>query len=86
MTCSSRAIRCAATTGKSSVVSLSEASQSVGGVTVRRHVGAALDLGTGSGVQALLAARHADRVVGVDVNPQALSYARISQRLDGRTT
>jgi methylase of polypeptide subunit release factors len=67
---------------QSFVVSLSAASISFAGLTVRREVEAALDLGTGSGVQALLAARHADRVVGVDVNPHALSLAGISQRLN----
>jgi SAM-dependent methyltransferase len=67
---------------ESFVVSLSAASISFAGLTVRREVEAALDLGTGSGVQALLAARHADRVVGVDVNPHALSLAGISQRLN----
>jgi SAM-dependent methyltransferase len=67
---------------ESFVVNLSAASVSIAGLTVRREVGAALDLGTGSGVQALLAARHADRVVGVDVNPHALSLAGTTQRLN----
>ena len=31
----------------------------------------------------MLAARHAERVVGVDVNPHALSCAGLSQRLSG---
>ena len=64
------------------VVAVSSAAKAVAYSTVRREVQAALDLGTGSGVQALLAARHADRVVGVDVNPHALSLAGISQRLN----
>ena len=64
------------------VVDVSSAAASVAALTVRREVGAALDLGTGSGVHALLAARHADRVVGVDVNPHALSVARVSQHLN----
>jgi methylase of polypeptide subunit release factors len=51
-------------------------------LTVRRPIGAALDLGTGSGVQALLAARHADRVIGVDINPHALHLARVTQRIN----
>src|SRR5687768_6185583 len=46
----------------------SPAAQRVERLTIRRPVGAALDLGTGSGLQALLAARHSERVVGVDVN------------------
>jgi carbamoyltransferase len=46
--------------------------------TPRRPVGAVLDLCTGSGVQALVAAAHAARVVGVDVSPRALAAARVS--------
>jgi SAM-dependent methyltransferase len=42
-----------------------------------------LDLGTGSGVQALLAARHCDRVVGVDINPHALELANLNAQLAG---
>lgn len=52
-------------------------------LTVRRPVGSALDLGTGSGVQALLAARHSRRVVAVDVNPRALAFTTINAALNG---
>ena len=62
---------------------LSTSSKAVAYTTVRRPVRTALDLGTGSGIQALLAARHAERVVGVDVNPHALALADLSQRLNG---
>jgi SAM-dependent methyltransferase len=51
--------------------------------TIRRHVTSTLDLGAGGGSQALLAARHSDRVVAVDVNPRALLYAGINARLNG---
>ena len=51
-------------------------------VTPRRPVATALDLGTGSGVHALAAARHAERVVGTDVNPKALRYAELGARLN----
>jgi HemK-related putative methylase len=37
-----------------------------------------LDMGTGSGVCALFAARHARRVVAVDINPAAVRCARIN--------
>jgi methylase of polypeptide subunit release factors len=43
----------------------------------------ALDLGTGFGFQALLAARHAHRVVGTDINPRALNFAALNARLNG---
>jgi SAM-dependent methyltransferase len=52
-------------------------------ITVRRPVGSALDLGTGSGIQAILAAAHAERVVGTDVNPRALRFARFNAILNG---
>lgn len=42
-----------------------------------------LDLGTGSGVLALRAARHCSRVVGVDINPRALGFAELNRRLNG---
>jgi hypothetical protein len=52
-------------------------------LTVRRPIEAALDVGTGSGVQALLAARHARRVVATDVNPRALAFTALNARLNG---
>ena len=50
--------------------------------TVRRPVRAALDVGTGCGVQALLAARHSEHVVAVDLNPRALELASLNARLN----
>lgn len=46
--------------------------------TVRRRFGSALDLCTGSGIQAVLAARHANHVVAVDINPRAVECARFN--------
>lgn len=37
-----------------------------------------LDLCTGSGVQALVAASYAEQVIGVDINPRALRFARFN--------
>jgi hypothetical protein len=51
--------------------------------TLRRPVASCLDLGTGNGVQALAAARHARRVVATDLNPRALDFARFNARLNG---
>jgi methylase of polypeptide subunit release factors len=64
------------------VLSATPASAWLARLTVRRDVASALDLGTGSGVHALLATRHATGVAGVDVNPHALELARLSQRLN----
>jgi methylase of polypeptide subunit release factors len=54
-------------------------------LTVRRPAATALDIGTGSGIQALWAARHCDRVVAVDVNRRALNLAAFNARLNGVT-
>ena len=43
---------------------------------------AVLDMGTGSGVCAVFAARHARRVVAVDINPAAVRCARINTLLN----
>jgi methylase of polypeptide subunit release factors len=52
-------------------------------LAVRTPVATALDVGTGNGIQALLAARHAERVVATDVNPRALAFAAFNARLNG---
>ena len=41
-----------------------------------------LDLGCGSGIHALLAARHSDRVTAVDLNPRAIAYTRLNSCLN----
>ena len=51
-------------------------------LAVRRRVVRALDLGTGCGIQALLAAKHAETVVATDVNPRALAFAAFNARLN----
>jgi len=51
--------------------------------TVRRPSSATLDLGTGTGIQALLAAAHSERVVATDLNPRAVTFALFNARLNG---
>lgn len=51
--------------------------------TVRRPYRTVLDLGTGGGVQALLAAAHSRRVVGIDYNARAVEFARFNAGLNG---
>jgi methylase of polypeptide subunit release factors len=65
------------------VAALSPPGKAVAHTTVRQPVRSALDVCTGSGTQALLAARHAERVVGLDANPHALELARLNQGLNG---
>jgi hypothetical protein len=43
----------------------------------------ALDLCTGSGVHALIAAGHCEHVIGVDINPRAIAFAEFNQQLNG---
>jgi hypothetical protein len=64
------------------VLGVSPASMTLAELTIREQVGAALDLGTGCGVQSLHLAQHADRVVATDVNRRALTMARASLRLN----
>ena len=51
-------------------------------LAVRRPVPRALDLGTGCGIQGLLAAKHSERVVATDVNARALAFAAFNARLN----
>ncbi|ACJ17397.1 N5-glutamine methyltransferase [Thermococcus onnurineus NA1] len=48
-----------------------------------KHGDVALDMGTGTGIIALLMARKAEYVLGVDVNPLAIKLARENARLNG---
>ncbi len=57
----------------------------LGGLVKRTPRKRAIDLGTGSGVHALLASDHCERVVGIDVNPRALEFARFNAALNGIT-
>jgi methylase of polypeptide subunit release factors len=52
-------------------------------LTPRARVGRALDVATGSGVHALLAAAHADSVVATDVNARALAFTELNAALNG---
>ncbi|MCK9792927.1 methyltransferase [Isoptericola sp. 4D.3] len=58
------------------------ASTTLAQVTTRTPVGRVLDLGTGCGVQALHAARHARAVVGTDLSLRALGFARFNLALN----
>ncbi len=51
-------------------------------VTARDQVGRVLDLGTGSGIQALYASRHADEIVATDLSVRALEFARFNAALN----
>jgi protein-L-isoaspartate O-methyltransferase len=63
------------------VMGISASSLTLAGLTIRRPNASALDLGTGSGFQAFLAAQHSDRVVATDRNPRAVEMARFNAAL-----
>jgi methylase of polypeptide subunit release factors len=52
-------------------------------LTVREPVERALDLGTGNGYHALFAARHAEHVTAVDINPRAVRFAEFNALMNG---
>jgi methylase of polypeptide subunit release factors len=52
-------------------------------LTPRRAARRALDVGTGNGIHALLAARDHEHVIATDVNPRALAFTEINAALNG---
>ncbi|MEU3222579.1 class I SAM-dependent methyltransferase [Streptomyces sp. NPDC006976] len=68
---------------KGVVLGIGGASTTLAGITVRRPVASALDIGTGSGIQALHAAQHATKVTATDLNPRALAFTRLTLALSG---
>ncbi len=65
------------------VLGVGMATRVTAALTVRRPVATALDLGAGGGYLALLAARHAGRVVATDISARALAFAELSAALNG---
>ena len=65
------------------VTGLNSAARTLASLTPRPEVATALDLGTGSGIQALLLARHCGHVVATDVNERALAYTALGAALSG---
>ena len=66
------------------VLGVGAASLTLAAATPRANVGRTLDLGTGSGVQALLAEDHSSTVVATDANPRATAYTRLSAALNAQ--
>lgn len=67
------------------VLGVGGASLTLAGATMRGPRRRVLDLGTGCGIQALLATRHADTVVATDLAPRALAFAAFNAALAGVT-
>ncbi|TLQ01417.1 methyltransferase [Nesterenkonia salmonea] len=64
------------------VLGIGQASLTLAGVTHRRQVTTALDIGTGCGIQLLHLLDHAEHVVGTDLSERALEFARFNLRLN----
>jgi hypothetical protein len=69
--------------GKDFVTGVSASSITLVLLTVRQQSEEALDSGTGGGIQAMLAAQHAHKVIGTDINPRALAFAKLAVRING---
>lgn len=65
------------------VLGVGGASLTLASVTMRGRVGRSLDLGTGSGIQALHASTHSNSVVATDISQRALAFARFNAALAG---
>lgn len=64
------------------VLGIGGASTTLASATIRRPVGRVLDLGTGSGIQALHASTHAREVVATDISTRALGFAAFNRDLN----
>ena len=65
------------------VLGVGGASNTLSAIMIRDRVDSVLDLGTGCGIQALHASRHAERVVATDISARALRFAEFNARLNG---
>lgn len=65
------------------VMGPSDGGRSLANITIRRPGADCLDLGTGCGFLALLAARHGGRVVATDVNPRSRAFVEFNAALNG---
>jgi hypothetical protein len=68
------------------VIGIGASTVALAGATIRRTIDAALDVGTGCGIQALNAAGHSGRVVATDLNPRAVACATLTFELNGVTS
>ncbi len=69
--------------GENHVLGVGGASLTLSGLMLPTPVDSALDLGTGCGIQAMHAARHAYRVIATDISEHALELAAFNAELNG---
>jgi hypothetical protein len=68
--------------GENHVLGVGGASRTLSGLMLQNEVESVLDLGTGCGIQAMHAARHASRVVATDISRRALELAAFNAELN----
>ena len=71
------------TIGADYIPEVARASATLASLTIRRPIERALDIGTGNGIQAVLAAKHARTVVATDISERALAFAAFNCALNG---
>lgn len=64
------------------VLEVGPSTRQAAALTVRKQVDRALDLCSGNGVQALLLRAHAARVIGTEISPRAVGFARFNAELN----
>jgi hypothetical protein len=67
------------------VIGLNPTSVALANITIRKPFKAALDVGSGNGIQSILASRHCGRVVATDLNPRAVNFTAFNCLLNGIT-
>jgi len=72
--------------GESHVLGIGGASRTLSGLIMPTPAGRVLDLGTGCGIQAMHASRHAEHVVATDISQRALDLAALNAALNGIDT
>jgi hypothetical protein len=65
------------------VMYLGQDSYTLARATMRKPVRRTLDLCTGSGVHAIIAAGHSEEVIGVDINARAINFSRFNSIFNG---
>jgi hypothetical protein len=68
------------------VLGLGGAGRTLVSITPREPVETAADIGTGCGIQALLLARHSEKVIATDISHRALELAALSAQINGVDT
>jgi methylase of polypeptide subunit release factors len=65
------------------VMGVSPSSLMLANMTIRKPYRTALDVGCGCGIQAILAARHCEHVLGIDLSERAVIMSRFNAGLNG---